>query len=257
MLLCLLILAPLVTKKYHLSLLWLPRLLFLGGVPVDGAFQGMPAPALNGPVWTLAYEFRCYILVAVLGCAFGLRQLRTAVVVAAVALLAISQLPFLPESSGATYVVLGSPPAIARLFGIFAAGMSFYLWRDHVVYDHKIAAAALFVLSVSLWLPAANLAIAICGGYLVFWVAFKIPALSLSRFGNRTDLSFGIYLYAWPTQMIIAYSLHRAINPWLLSCVALVGAAIAAYFSWTAVERPALALAKRQAMPRLAIAQRL
>ena len=64
MLFCLFVLAPLVTKKYQPSLLWLPRLLFLSGPRVDGGvFEGMPMPGLNGPVWTLAYEFRCYILV--------------------------------------------------------------------------------------------------------------------------------------------------------------------------------------------------
>jgi hypothetical protein len=62
MLLCLFILAPLVTKNYHPSPLLSPRLLFLSGAPVGGAFQGMPAPSLNAAVWTLAYEFRCYIL---------------------------------------------------------------------------------------------------------------------------------------------------------------------------------------------------
>jgi len=142
MLLCLFVLAPLVTAKYHHSPSWLPRLLFLGGVPLGGAFQGMPWPSLNGPVWTLAYEFRCYILVAILGVAFGLRNIRSAILAAAVAFLALSGFHALPSSSGAVYVVLGSPPDIVRLFGMFASGMSFYLWRDHVVYDHMIAGAA-------------------------------------------------------------------------------------------------------------------
>jgi peptidoglycan/LPS O-acetylase OafA/YrhL len=247
--LCLFILAPLVTKQYRPSPLWLPSLLFLEGAPVDGTFQGMPAPSLNGSVWTLAYEFRCYILVAVLGAAFGLRNSRLAILAACIAFLALSGLGALPSSSGAVYVVLGSPPEIARLFGMFAAGMSFYLWRDRIVYDHKIAAAALCVLAVSIGAPmVANLVIAVCGGYLVFWVAFKIPALFLSRFGNSTDLSYGIYLYAWPIQMIIAYALDRAVNPWALSCVALAGSATAAYFSWTVVEKPALSFAKRRVL---------
>jgi len=69
MLICLFVLAPLVTRNYHPSLQWMPRLLFLGGPHVNGAFEGMPMPGLNGPVWTLAYEFRCYILVAILGVA--------------------------------------------------------------------------------------------------------------------------------------------------------------------------------------------
>lgn len=248
MLLCLFVLAPLVTQRYHPPL-GLLRLLFLGGVPMEGAFPGMPTPGLNGPVWTLAYEFRCYILVAALGWALGLRNIRAAVACAALALLTVSGLHALPQSSGAVYVVLGSPPATVRLFGLFAAGMSFYLWRELIVYNHKIAAAAICVLAVSLWLPAADLAIAICGGYLVFWVAFKLPALSMSRFGNKTDLSYGIYLYAWPIQMIIAYTLHRSITPLALSFAALVGSAIAAYFSWTVVEKPALAFAKRRTLP--------
>jgi peptidoglycan/LPS O-acetylase OafA/YrhL len=245
MLLCLFVLAPFVTRNYRPSLLWLPRLLFLEGAPVPDAFQGMPAPALNGPVWTLAYEFRCYILVAILGRVFGLRNIRSAILGGAIILLALSAPHVLPPSSGAFYFIFGWPPNVARLFGMFAAGASFYLWRERVVYTHKIAAASACVIGISVWLPAvANLVIAICGGYLVFWTAFKIPALSLSRFGNKTDLSYGIYLYAWPIQMSIAYALDRAIHPWLLSCVALVGSATAAYFSWTAVEKPALALAK-------------
>jgi hypothetical protein len=154
-------------------------------------------------------------LVAVLGAAFGLRNIRVAVLAASIALLALSGLRALPSSSGVVYVVLGSPPDIARLFGMFAAGMSFYLWRERVVYDHRTAAAALCVLAVLLGVPVvANLAIAACGGFLAFWVAFKIPALFLSRFGNKTDLSYGIYLYAWPIQLIVAYSLDRAVNPW-------------------------------------------
>jgi peptidoglycan/LPS O-acetylase OafA/YrhL len=254
MLLCLFVLAPLVTKKYQPSLLWLPHLLFLGGPRVDGGlFEGMPMPGLNGPVWTLAYEFRCYILVAILGCVLGLRRVRSAILGAAIVLLALSGLHFLPGSSGAVYVVLGSPSDGARLFGMFAAGMSFYLWRDRVVYDHRIAAVAtLCFLAASLRAPVvAEMVIALCGGYLVFWAALKVPALLLSRFGDRTDLSFGIYLYAWPIQMSIAYALDKSINPWLLSCIALAGAAIAAHFSWSVVEKPAMSFAKgtRAVMP--------
>jgi hypothetical protein len=54
----------------------------------------------------------------------------------------MSGLHGLPVSTGAVYVALGSPPDIVRLFGMFAAGMSFYLWREFVVYSHKAAAGA-------------------------------------------------------------------------------------------------------------------
>jgi peptidoglycan/LPS O-acetylase OafA/YrhL len=240
--LCLFVIAPLVTRDYRPSLLWAPHLLFLGSPNVSGAFAGMPMEALNGSAWTLAYEFRCYTLVAAIGIAFGLRRVRIVILGVAITLLILRGLP---TSSGAIYVALGSPPDIAHLFGMFAAGMSFYLWREKIAYDHWIAAAAAVALGVGLFSPyVANLSIAIFGSYIIFWSAFKLPTMILSRFGNKTDLSFGIYLYAWPIQMIVAYSLHRAINPFVLSCVALVAASGAAWISWTFVERPAMALSK-------------
>jgi peptidoglycan/LPS O-acetylase OafA/YrhL len=68
--------------------------------------------------------------------------------------------------------------------------------------------------------------------------------LSISRFSNETDLSYGIYLYAWPIQSTIAY-LDRSIDPWVLSAITLPFSAAAAYLSWTFVEKAPLALAQR------------
>jgi len=110
-LICLFVLAPMVTKNYHLSLQCLPRLLFLGHPRVDGVFEGMPMPDLNGPVWTLAYEFRCYILVAVLG-VVGFRNIRVAIAGGGVTLLLMSGLHGLPVSTGAVYIALGSLPIL-------------------------------------------------------------------------------------------------------------------------------------------------
>lgn len=254
MLLLLFVVAPFVTQKYHPSPLWLPRLLFLGGAPIDGAFSGMPVVDLNGSVWTLSHEFRCYIMVSVLGATFGLRNIRGVILVAALVLLALSPLP-LPSSSGALYILFGFPASIARLFGMFAVGMSFYLWRDRIVYNHNVAIVVMIALAASIGLPfVSNLAIAIFGGYLVFWVTFAFPSFWLSRFGNKTDLSYGIYLYAWPIQMLIAYEFGLNINPWCLSWMALIASATAAYLSWTLIEKPAIAYAKRVALPVVAAA---
>jgi peptidoglycan/LPS O-acetylase OafA/YrhL len=60
------------------------------------------------------------------------------------------------------------------------------------------------------------LALAVLAGYLIFWFALQSPVLPISRFTNKTDLSYGIYLYAWPIQSTIAFFSDRSINPWAL-----------------------------------------
>jgi peptidoglycan/LPS O-acetylase OafA/YrhL len=89
------------------------------------------------------------------------------------------------------------------------------------------------------------LALAVLGGYLILWFAHQSPVLPISRFTNKTDLSYGIYLYAWPTQSTIAFFADRSINPWALSAVTLALASAAAWVSWTFIEKPALALIAR------------
>jgi peptidoglycan/LPS O-acetylase OafA/YrhL len=106
--------------------------------------------------------------------------------------------------------------------------------------------------------PLVALALAIFGGYLIFWFALHCPVLPISRFTNKTDLSYGIYLYAWPIQSSIAFFTNRSINPWVLSLITLALAAAAASVSWTFIEKPALALAHRKTstlQPRLSADQ--
>ena len=89
--------------------------------------------------------------------------------------------------------------------------------------------------------------------------ALYCPVLPISRFTNTTDLSYGIYLYAWPIQSTIAFVTARSISPWALSIASLALAAGAAWVSWTFIEKPALALAHRKSsnlQPRLSANRR-
>jgi peptidoglycan/LPS O-acetylase OafA/YrhL len=70
---------------------------------------------------------------------------------------------------------------------------------------------------------------------------FKLLTLRISRFSNKTDLSYGIYLYARPAQTLIIWN-YRAVDPWLLSVFTLVSTACLAHVSWNLVEKPGLAL---------------
>lgn len=133
-----------------------------------------------------------------------------------------------------------------RFAGLFEAGTLFYLFREKIHLSNEGAGfSALMVFIFMFDRKLAEAAVAIFGGYLIFWAAFELPQLRLSRFTNKIDLSYGIYLYAWPIASLIAWK-WRSIDPWLLTAITTPVTAIMAYFSWTVVESPALGLLRRQ-----------
>ena len=139
-------------------------------------------------------------------------------------------------------VTLESPIEDLRLFGMFLTGSCFYIFRDSVAYRrHYAFLAAIFLTFCMFFNHLAEPAVAVFGGYLIFWFAFEVKPLSASRFFNKTDLSYGIYLYAWPVQKILILKFHPA-NPYLLFITAWVLSAILAYASWSLIEKPFLSL---------------
>ena len=90
----------------------------------------------------------------------------------------------------------------------------------------------------------AGAAVAILGGYLLFWFAFNVNAPRLSRVGLNVDISYGVYLYAWPVQKLLIWS-NPAISPWLVFGEATTIASIIAFGSWWMVEKPFLDLKRR------------
>jgi peptidoglycan/LPS O-acetylase OafA/YrhL len=251
--LCLLVLAPVVgagLSPFHPAALVrsTARMALLLHPNADGIFPGMPIPALNGAMWSIPYEFRCYILVVVLGVAGvfkgWLRYLLLAAVLAGLAV--AGDADFRPTNTFAA-TLLGPLDNVLQLFPMFGAGALFALFQPNISYNHVFALIAAAALTICLFFaPLVPIALAVFGGYLIFWFAFRCPVLQISRFAIHTDLSYGIYLYGWPIQSTIAFFAARAINPWALSAVSLALAAAAAWVSWTFIEKPALALAHRK-----------
>jgi peptidoglycan/LPS O-acetylase OafA/YrhL len=218
--------------------------LFLRPPNLDGAFAGLPNGLLNGAMWTIAYEFRCYLLVILLG-ALGVLKDRRVYLVFTVALLfgMLSQMGF------------RLPPMVEKFTGdvrwsihfcfIFCAGGVFYLFRDRIRYTQKAAIIALAALFPFMFLHRfVEAALATLGGYFLFWFAFQVKSSRLGRIGNGIDLSYGLYLYAWPIQTVLIWH-YRHISPWILFGISTVTAGAVAWVSWTLIERPFLSLKSR------------
>ncbi|MBS0333166.1 MAG: acyltransferase [Proteobacteria bacterium] len=249
-LLCLLVVAPLAgaslgglgLKGWAVAA---ARILFLKEPEVPGVFAGLPIPALNGSMWTIAYEARCYILAAVLGLIGFYRRpaLLLGLIVLCFAAKVWVDLPSaapILEHTRKLWGFLGEPGPAVRLTAVFLCGVAFRVLR--LRYRAWIAAVcgALFVGAMFVG-PVAEFAAMTAGGYVLFWAAFNIKWRPFLTLNAKDDISYGVYLYAWPIGELILWR-WRAVPIWALDLTTLVGACLLGAASWKLIEKPALSL---------------
>jgi peptidoglycan/LPS O-acetylase OafA/YrhL len=65
------------------------------------------------------------------------------------------------------------------------------------------------------------------------------------RLRLRTDLSYGVYIYAFPIQQLLVIAGLATLNPLLFALIAAVAVLPVAASSWFLVEKPAMSLKAR------------
>jgi peptidoglycan/LPS O-acetylase OafA/YrhL len=219
----------------------------LMGPPTPDTFNGTPYPIVNGAMWTLSYEFRCYMLVAILG-VYGINGCRKIwlfilafmiTVVFACSFFDINKYNFF-----GSFYIFGVPSEIIQLFSCFATGACFYLYHDKVKYKFPWAVTSFFMLICCLFYSKiTNISFCILGGYCIFYFSFcNINILKI--FQKFPDISYGLYLYGWPIQKLLLWN-FPSLSPWTLFLLAWVVSSIFGFMSWKLVESPALQLASK------------
>lgn len=219
------------------------RIVMLKPPETPGVFIGLPNPTLNGSAWSISYEFRCYILVALLGLIGLYRRpriftaLTLAVVVAGIAMAWSGPVARAPGWFEAAF---GDPVQDARLLGAFMTGGCFWLYRQSISLKGLYAAAAAVLLCGLMFSPHfAEPALVVLGGYILFWTSFKVRWKPLLTINAKDDISYGTYLYAWPIALLILWAWRGAPAP-ALTLLTMAGALAAGAVSWFLIEKPAL-----------------
>jgi peptidoglycan/LPS O-acetylase OafA/YrhL len=208
-----------------------------------GAFGGLAYPTLDGAMWSISYEFLCYLAVIFLG-ALGVLNASWFIAVASLTMLFATSFMVVPHWVVPHVSALGYLPYNVRTGGVFLVGVLFYIEKDRIPLRNDFAALAAVVLVCLMYFQVtAEPALAVFGGYLIFWLA-EVEWLNPVSHRLKDDISYGVYLYAWPIMsLLIYYGIIR--SPWPLAAATSAGAVICGWLSWKLVERPFLSLKGR------------
>lgn len=206
-------------------------------------FEGQSYALLNGAMWTISYEFKCYLAVLVLGVIGVLRRRALVLTLTAVIMLIFASQKFgfaLPAPKGLIeWASLRT--STFRFAAFFFTGTCFYLLRPRIKLDGWIAtmaAATLLATMLMGWAPLLEIELPILGGYLLFYAGFK-PITALADFDKLPDISYGVYLYGWPVQKLLLWY-FPAIPVWLLMLLSSLAAIGLGLMSWHTIEKPCL-----------------
>ena len=203
-----------------------------GAMP--GVFTDNPHPWPLGTIWTLRYEIALYGAVLLFGLAGALKTWRIAGLLAAFLFLVIIVVDgFIPQTTRYAEVLL-------RLVFMFVLGSAFFLARDLVKLSWPLLAIFIVVTWFSHGTAFYFALLYLTLAYGVLLVAFG-PLWPGVNWADKTDLSYGIYLFGWPVQQVLV-QLFPAASVWALLAPALIVSALIAWVSWHGVEAPALRL---------------
>lgn len=255
----LLVVAPIGSDKFELStrkLLLLPlNLLAFRGCHEPGVFSGNPFPgSVNGSLWSIPYEFKCYWGLPIIGAAGLLGRNKRMMIVlfgftltgsAAYSLVASPLLDHGPFAA-----IIGRASAWCGVLPYFLAGMVYYLFRHRIPFSSTLASAAMISAGMAALLsPACRIVFPLAITYLLFWFAFH-PLVRCHRWARYGDFSYGSYLYAFPIQQLIVKQIP-GIAPLKLFAIAAPLSVIAGVISWNLAEKHFLSLKHRMAPPNL------
>jgi peptidoglycan/LPS O-acetylase OafA/YrhL len=223
---------------------------------LPGVFTANPFPAaVNGSLWTRAFEIACYaVIMSTLVLLGAIKHAGRFVGVAAVIVSAYMMLsyyflhhPLLFDNDTIKHLIANFVASRGNaLYCYFLAGAGLYVFRDRIIHDGRLAflcvlaivAIHLFEIEdavmrqLLLFLPVAYLTI-----YIGLMKIRKPPLYS------QGDYSYGIYVYAYPIQQVLAglYPMPVLLH-FLCALVLVTGVAMA---SWHGIEKPILGLRKK------------
>jgi peptidoglycan/LPS O-acetylase OafA/YrhL len=197
------------------------------------------ASFVNGSLWTLPHEIRCYLVVGLVAVAARRFGAKWAVTAAWSATGALAVAYWWSEPPVDFVVGPYADKELVMFVFVFLSGTMAALWAHRITLFGPLPLIALAVALVAG--HTSHFLAEHVGGAMMVLVLPPIGAAlePVGRMLRGTDLSYGLYLYAWPVQQLVAmYSLADRAVPFII--VSTLGAGTLAAASWFVIERPAM-----------------
>jgi len=211
--------------------------------------QNAPVSSINGSLWTLIFEVKCYIVLALLG-GLGLLRFRKLVVGIALFFFVMMVIHFVNPTMTFNIIPFFFPMAVSAFpFFFFFVGALFHLYGDEIPMDRRLGVAAWIVVVYTMffggWVVLGRLVFC----YALIWTVVTFSAQWFERWGDPT---YGTYVFAFPIQMMLAEFGFSQMGRWnnnlygaIYIAVSLALSAAMGYASWHLLEKHALRLKKR------------
>ncbi len=248
-LLCSLVVVPAFSSRHFLVLSGseigglFSNLLLRNFIVSSDAFNSGP---VNGSLWSIPYEFWCYLGVLALGLG-GLLRWRPVYPLIAVAVMAVRvwlDLTGRRPGGGLVGEIIGFPYFWFNVLPPFMLGGAVYLYRDRLPRSAALLATLVVLTIAAAHLPltdilrtaATRLLMPFTLTYMIFYAAFS-PALRVHGAARYGDFSYGTYLYAFPIQQMLVVLLKGQVNFAAYVALCLAASLLAGIASWHLVEK--------------------
>jgi peptidoglycan/LPS O-acetylase OafA/YrhL len=204
----------------------------------------------NGSLWTLYFEFLCYLILMGLALVGLLRRRRVVLIATAALWVAIAVITFTPYlDQRFDFSTNAFAMDILKLSVVFMVGAVIFLYRDRIPDSGLLALGCASLLTACLNWPNGQLSpafaltksdvLAPLIAYPLLWLGAHLP---FQRVGRSNDYSYGIYIYGFPVaQLLVIFGVEQwGLLPYMT--VSVLSTLLFAVASWWAIEKHALKL---------------
>ncbi|KOV88985.1 hypothetical protein ADL03_04680 [Nocardia sp. NRRL S-836] len=219
---------------------------------LPGVFDHNPYPwSVNGSIWTLPIELVGYVIVLILGVTSVIKRWPFVTVLLLIVVVAVDRrVNALPDSDSPSWLQLNLGSS-AQFLVAFVIGVVLYAYRGRIPLSPTAAVAA-FLLQLAIndtqigaFLTTVTIA------YAALVLAVRWPRRLAVRNKDWISCSYGVYLYGFLIQQVLAYL--GIVDKWAMAFLAMPLAYAIGLASWHLVEKPTMRLrsvVRKPATPR-------